>query len=216
MATMKRDRKFKQSVYPNFGIMIVLAIILLKPDLSNILSSLQGNDEFGKYFFVMMLGFSVNAAILQLPYTDTPEAAWIYRALPFTAHGDIISGATKAMLTKFLIPIYFIIAIPSMLLWGLTFAFQILLSVLGNILLVLVIVSTRETLLPFTRVREMQQKGLNTVRAIFSMIFMVMMAGLIYATKLIPVWITAAICGIVYCCIIFIFRSIRNRKFKFA
>jgi ABC-2 type transport system permease protein len=216
MATMKRDRKFKQSVYPNFGIMIVLAIIVLKPDLSNILSSLKGNDEFGKYFFVMMLGFSVNAAILQLPYTDTPEAAWIYKALPFTAHGDIISGATKAMLAKFLIPIYIIITIPSVLLWGIPFVSQILLSVLGNILLVLIIVSTRETLLPFTRVREMQQKGINTIRGIFSMIFMVMMAGLIYATRFIPIWITVAICSIVYCCIILIFRSVRKRKIKFA
>lgn len=216
LSTVKRDRKFKQSVYPNFGMIIVLAIVLLKPDLTNLIGSLQENDEFRKYFFIVILGFSMNNAILQLPYTDTPEAAWIYRALPFNAYGEIITGSVKAMLIKFLIPIYVIITIPSLMLWGFPFVAQILLSVLCNILLVQLIVLFQDTVLPFTRIREMQQKGTNSLRAFFSMIMLLVISGLIYSTKFIPFWSTILICGIITFFIVLIFRQIRKRKFRFS
>src|SRR5664280_3291613 len=85
VSTTRRDRKFKQAVYPYFGIMIVFAIAILKPDLTNLAVSLQEKGQFSKYLFIVIVGFSGNAAIMQLPFTDSPEAAWIYRALPLKA-----------------------------------------------------------------------------------------------------------------------------------
>jgi hypothetical protein len=62
----------------------------------------------------------------------------------------------------------------------------------------------------------MQQKGLNSLMAILSMILMTIAGGLIYLTKFIPVWITALVCVLAGYCIILIYRHIRNRKMKFA
>jgi hypothetical protein len=215
LATTKRDRKFKQTVYPNFGIMLVFAIVVLKPDLANLAGSLQG-DDFRKYFFIMIMGFSVFNAILQLPYTDTPEAGWIYRALPVTSHSHLLTGSVKAMLSKFLAPIYIILTIPSLILWGFPFLFQIILSFVANVFLVQVSILFQDTFLPFTRIREMQQKGANSLMAIISMILMTFAGGLIYLTKFIPVWVNALVCILATYCIVLIFKHIRKRKFIFT
>ncbi|MEI6048169.1 MAG: hypothetical protein WCS03_04665 [Bacteroidota bacterium] len=137
MATTKRDRKFKQSVYPYFGIMIVFAIVILKPDLHNPVVSLQEMGELSKYLFIFLVGFSGSAAVSQLPYTDTPEAAWIYRALPLKERGHLLTGAVKAMLIRFFLPVYLLVTVSSLFLWGFNIFPQIVLGGMGIILLIL-------------------------------------------------------------------------------
>ncbi len=66
--------------------------------------------------------------------------------------------------------------------------------------------------LPFTRIREMQQKGTNTITAVFSMILLGLLAGFVYLTSFISVWITFLICG---SCVVFItlaFRAVRRNS----
>lgn len=210
VATTSRDRKFKQSVYPFFGIMIVFGVIILKPDLTNLAVSLQENGELSKYFFIVICGFSGSTAILQLPYTDTPEAAWIYKALPLKEHGHLLTGAVKAILFRFIIPIYLLITIPSILLWGSSVFPQIILSGLGNVLLVLIAIIFQKMELPFTQVREMHQKGTNSLRAILNMILMFLLVGFVYATSFLSGWITILICGLVAGLIVLILRFIRK------
>ena len=209
-ATTRRDRKFKQSVYPYFGIMIVFAIVILKPDLKNLAVSLQEKNEFSKYLFMVIVGFSGNAAIMQLPYTDTPEAAWIYKALPLKGYGHLMTGAIKAILFRFFIPVYLLLTVPSMLLWGSSVLPQVALGCLGNTVIILLVIIFQRRELPFTRVREMQQKGTNSLFAIFSMILMFIIGGIVYGTSFLPGWITVLICGLVAGIIALIFRFIRK------
>jgi len=213
VATTRRDRKFKQSVYPYFGIMIVFAVVILKPDLTNLAVSLQEKSEFSKYFFIVICGFSGSTAILQLPYTDTPEAAWIYRALPLKEHGHLLTGAVKAILLRFFVPIYLLILIPSILLWGSSVFPQIVLSGLGNVLIVLIVILFQKMELPFTQLREMQQKGTNSLIAILSMILMFLIAGFVYLTSFLSGWITFLICGSVAGLIVLMFRYIRKKSY---
>ena len=213
MATTRRDRKFKQSVYPFFGMMIVFAVVILKPDLTNLGASLQEKSELSKYFFIAVCGFSGSTAVLQMPYTDTPEASWIYMVLPLNKHGHLLTGSVKALLYKFFVPIYLLITIPSILLWGSAFLPQIVLIGLGNILLTLTVIALQKMVLPFTRLREMQQKGTNSIIAIFSMILMFMVGGLAYLTSFLSGWITFLICGSAAGLIVSMFRTIRKKTY---
>jgi len=213
MATTRRDRKFKQSVYPLFGMMIVFAVVILKPDLTNLGASLQEKGELSKYFFIAICGFSGSSAVLQLPYTDTPDAAWIYKALPLKEHGHLLTGSVKALLFKFFVPIYLLITIPSILLWGSAFLPQIVLIGLGNILLTLTAIVIQKMVLPFTRLREMQQKGTNSIIAILSMILMFMVGGFAYLTSFLSGWITFLICGSAAGLIVLMFRFIRKKTY---
>jgi len=210
MATMRRDRKFKQSVYPFFGIMVVFAIAILKPDLSDLVASLQVKGSYTKYFFIVICGFSGNAAIMQMPYTDTPEAAWIYRALPVKEYGHLQTGVLKAILFRFFIPVYLIITVPSILIWGLSIIPQIVLSALFNVFIILISCIIKKKELPFSQTREMQQKGANTIMAIFSMTLMFMIGGIVYLTSTFYGWITFLICGLMALLIDYMFRFIRK------
>ena len=210
VSTTRRDRKFKQAVYPYFGIMIVFAIAILKPDLTNLAVSLQEKGQFSKYLFIVIVGFSGNAAIMQLPFTDSPEAAWIYRALPLKEYGHIMTGALKAILSRFYIPVYLLLTIPCIILWGISIIPQLILSGLGNILIVMLSVLFQKMELPFTRARDMQQKGTNTLIAILSMILMFITAGGVYLTSLLPLWVTLLICGFALVLIVLIFRYVRK------
>jgi ABC-2 type transport system permease protein len=61
VATTRRDRKFKQAVYPYFGFMMVFAIVILKPDLTNLAVSLQEKGQFSKYLFIVIVGNNATA-----------------------------------------------------------------------------------------------------------------------------------------------------------
>ncbi len=216
MATTRRDRKFKQTVYPYFGIMIVFAVVVLKPDINNFIGSLQDKNDINRYFFMVILGFSGSAAIMQLPYTDTPEAAWIYRIIPLKENGHLVSGALKAMLLKFFTPVYILISVPLLLLWGGSVIPQILLSYLCNILIILIAILIMKKELPFTHPREMQQKGMNSIIAFLSMIFMFLIAGFIYLTSSLYGLITILICCLVSGLIFLIFRHIRKTVYALS
>lgn len=216
MATTRRDRKFKQTVYPYFGIMIVFAVVVLKPDINNLIGSLQGKNDISRYFFMVILGFSGSAAIMQLPYTDTPEASWIYRIIPLKENGYLVSGALKAILFKFFTPVYILISVPLLLLWGWSVLPQILLSYLCNILIILIAILIIKKELPFTHPREMQQKGMNSIIAFLIMIFMFLIAGLVYFTSSLDGFITILICCLVYGLIFLIFRHIRKTAYPIS
>jgi hypothetical protein len=216
VATTRRDRKFKQTVYPYFGIMIVFALVILKPDLKNLSVSLHELNGFNKFFFITIIGFAGSIAVSQLPYTDTPEAAWIYTALPLQEHSHLLSGAVKAMLVRYCLPVYLVVTVPALWLWGLKTLPQILLSGFGIVLLILFSLIIQRMELPFTEIREMQKKGTNSLMAIFNMILIGLLAGLLYLTSLISIWITCIICFLAAGLIVLFFRVLRNRKYSFS
>jgi ABC-2 type transport system permease protein len=147
---------------------------------------------------------------MQLPYTESPEAAWIYRALPLKEYGHIMTGAFKAILSRFYFPVYLILTIPCIILWGISIMPQLILSGLGNILIVMVPLLFQKMELPFTQARDMQQKGTNSLLAILSMILMFIVAGVVFITSLLPGWICYLICGFASVLIVLIFRSVRK------
>ncbi len=208
--TTKRDRKFKQAVYPYFGIMIVFGLGILLPDLTNLVKSLKENNDMRRYLFLALLGFMGSIATIQLPFTDTPEASWIYNIVPLKEHGHLMTGALKAVLLKFLTPLYFLIAIPLIFIWGPAFVPQIILTFLFCILVILIGILVMKKELPFTCSREIQQKGNNSIVAFISMIFMFLTAGLVYFTSHLFVLITILICCLIYGLIVLLFRHLRK------
>lgn len=216
ITTTGRDRKFKQSVYPYFGVMIVFAFAILKPDFNNIIASIQNTKELSKYFFIVMCGFSANAAIMQLPYTDTPEASWIYRIIPLKENGQLLTGAIKALLIKFLLPVYFFVTVFAVVLWGLSLFPLIILGAFCNIIIILLGIIFQTNELPFTRSREMQQKGANSIIAFFTMILMFLVAGVVRIVALLPVWIIIVTCFIAAGFVVLQFRFIRKKSYRLS
>ncbi|MHC1702593.1 MAG: hypothetical protein AB9846_01675 [Tenuifilaceae bacterium] len=213
MSITKRDRKFKQSVYPSFGIIIVMAILMIKPDFSSFSATLQKMSEDKNFFFFIFFGFFGTTALTQLPYTDTPEGAWIYKALPITDHGHILTGAIKAMLFKFFVPIVIILFAITYSIWGVS---KLPSLFIGTMLIVLInqysIIFTKMSL-PFTLARDMQQKGANMARMFVLMALMGVTIGLVYLSQKLNIWIVAGVCILLVLMIVNAYTIIRKRNY---
>lgn len=213
MSITKRDRKFKQAVYPSFGIMFVMAILMIKPDFSSLSATLLKLNDPKNFFIFMFLCFFGTTAITQLPYTDTPEGAWIYKALPITNHGHLLTGAIKAVLFKFFLPILVILFTVTLSIWGIS---KLPALLVGSMLIILInqySIIFMKMELPFTQVRDMQQKGTNMARMFVLMLFMALTIAFVYLSTILNIWINLAILVILFLMIINAYSQIRNRNY---
>ncbi|MBN1650887.1 MAG: hypothetical protein JW857_06140 [Bacteroidales bacterium] len=216
MKTTQRDRKFKQSVYPMFGFIPVFALMMLKPDFKNLMGSIHKLGETNHYLFFVFIGYFGTISIMQLQFTDNPEASWIYKALPFTKHGHLLSGAVKAMLYKFFVPIYLILTLFTILIWDVQIFPKMLLGGLLTMLEALVIVIIQKTELPFTQAREMQQKGASVLKMILGMFLIGIIVGLVYLSSFIANWIILLISVFIIGIIMLTYRAIRAKKYTIS
>ena len=213
MAVTKRDRKFKQSVYPSFGIIIVMAVLMLKPDFSNFAASLQKLSENKNFFFFLFFGFFGTTALTQLPYTDTPEGSWIYKALPIQKHGHLLTGAVKAMLFKFFLPLQIAIFFLTLYVWGVPKLMGLLVGTLLIILINQYSIILMNMSLPFTQARDMQQKGTNMARMFLLMFLLGLTIGFVYLTFMMNIWVVIAISFVLILAIVNAYSQLRNRKY---
>jgi hypothetical protein len=214
MAITRRDRKFKQAVYPMYGFMLVIVFAMLRPDFNHLSAWLQNLGETKNYLMFVFFGFFATSSITQMQYTDTPEAGWVYRALPITSPGHILSGAVKAMLIKFFVPMYTVLTITAMFIWGIRILPLMLLGAVLIILSTLITLNVRNTSLPFTQPREIQQTGDNFLKAMLGMFIMGVLVGIIYLASFLPVWSLYLLSAIILVANSFVFQSIRKIVFK--
>lgn len=216
MAVTRRDRKFKQAVYPAFGGMIVLAFAMLRPDINNFAHWIQEISTSQKYLTFIFFGFFATTSIVQFQYTDNPEAGWIYRVLPIKTPGHILSGAIKAMLIKFFIPMYTVLSITVLLIWGIKLLPTMILGAVLTITSTIVTLNLQNTSLPFTQAREMQQKGSNFLKTMLGMLTMGFVVLLVFLASYLPNWtIIIVSVGVLFLNSV-AFKFIREIKFKFT
>ncbi len=114
-----RDRKFKLKTYPTFGYMLIIAFVLTLIDEGTILQNLQRLPSGQKYIIFLYIGcILIPIVVLQQRFSDQYEAAWIYHTLPFAKPGDIQKGSLKAMIFKYGLPVFALLAILVFLIWG--------------------------------------------------------------------------------------------------
>ena len=214
MKTTQRDRKFKQAVYPMLVFIPVMAIMILKPDFSNLMESIQKLGDTHRYLYFIFLGFFSTMSILQLPYTDTPEASWIYKALPFRQPGHIISGSVKALLYRFFFPVYAFLILCALLIWNIRVFPEMLLGGILTILMTLIMVVIQQTGIPFTQARESQQKGNTIVAAILGSVMMGAIVGLVYLSSSLVGWLILIFCLVAIGLVVFTNRAIRSKNYQ--
>jgi hypothetical protein len=210
MAITKRDRKFKQAVYPSFGLMLVFAFIAFRPDLNDIAGSLRQLGDTSKYFMLIFFGAFATTSLGQIVFTDTPEAGWIYRALPITQPGHLMSGALKAMLVKFFLPSYLLLFTPALFIWGFKIIHLVIIACLMTITLSILGTYWQKPGLPFSQPREMVQKGGQFARLMLFLTIIGVITGIIYLISLLPVWWTIPIALSIIVTNSFVWRAMRR------
>ena len=119
---VSRNRDFKLKVYPVFGYLIILFVMLMFTFWEEIdPSHVDIHTSALKTPFLMTVYLSCMicvTALYQLPYSEQYKSAWIYYVPPLERPGIILRGALKVCMVKFVLPLVFLISFLSIGLVG--------------------------------------------------------------------------------------------------
>ncbi|MEO5996278.1 MAG: hypothetical protein ABIN89_06100 [Chitinophagaceae bacterium] len=170
-----RLRDFKLKVYPSIGYIAVLIVIMFFNNNELSIAELKSSNSQIRAIVISILyssSFLLVLAIGQLQYSDKFKAAWFYFTMPIKKPGLIFSGALKAAVVKFYIPIMLLLSVLGIVLIGFHLLPNLVLGLLNVLLgcLILSLITLRN--LPFSASQQTSQKAGVIFRGFLSM-FMV-------------------------------------------
>lgn len=165
-----RSRDFKLRFYPSIimiPVYFVITVVFPLGKEDDISPNLYNSSFylFGFYFSIFLL----ISALGVLPYADRYKASWFYRAYPIESPGRILTGSYKALLVKYFLPIYAIITVATVYLFGmrvLNDAFFALFALLATVTGVAMLTNN---ILPFTKSWDEASRGGNIGFLLLSM-----------------------------------------------
>jgi ABC-2 type transport system permease protein len=164
-----RSKDFKLKVYPAIGYMIVVSILPFLSKRNFNLNKLRDSDA-APFFYIGFLYFSsflVMQAIAQMIYSEKFKAAWIYFITPVKAPGQFISGALKAALAKFYIPIVILVSAAAIILAGPKLLPNLLLGLFNEVLICSLITYRTIKELPFSMQQSNDAKSGSFIKGLF-------------------------------------------------
>jgi ABC-2 type transport system permease protein len=178
---LSRDRKIKLKIYPSVGYIVVFGIVFM----------MRGRDDFSttwhnlsntQYYLVLIyFTFMISqVALREIPYSDDFRASWFYSSAPIDKPGEILSGMVKAIFIKLFLPIYILISVFIVFVWGTPVLDDIVFGLFNNILILLIMATIGKRILPLTIEPSVKQQTGNLVRGIFMMLCMAIPGGLHY------------------------------------
>ena len=150
---IKSERNFKLKTYPNIAMSLVFPFIFLFnfirsyesfADWKNHMAS--SNEFFTLYICIFML----TPVILMVKYSDQFKASWIYKAVPIDDMASIFKGTYKGVFYKMILPVYTILALVYLWVFGLRIIPQIIAILFVIIILNLITVKLMDKHIPFS------------------------------------------------------------------
>jgi ABC-2 type transport system permease protein len=164
-----RDRKFKLRVYPSLAYMLIYPVFMFGNGQQNQTFMDQINamkDSPSKA--IMMIYFSlmaINIIITQIEQSDEFKASWIFQMAPINKPGEVLSGAFRSIIVKFITPILLILSIILPLLWGINILIDLLFGIITILNLNLIINLGLTNYFPFSQ--EINNKSKNSMIKVF-------------------------------------------------
>jgi ABC-2 type transport system permease protein len=174
-----RSRDFKLKVYPSMGYMLVLIVVMFARSKKLSFELLASNGMEFKIFMigcVYLMSLMLVTAISQMVYSEKYKAAWIFNVAPVEYPGEVISGAVKAIVLKFYVPIILLITIPALVIGGWYAVPNLLLGVFNQVLIAALLVYINFRSLPFSRKQNANMNGGSFIRNMGVMVISVFIA----------------------------------------
>lgn len=115
---MKTDPDFKARTYPTFGmqIAVIITFVFLTP--GNALKNAPVTGDIGYYAFIYIGTCFMASTLANLQFGSQHQAVWLYHALPINSAGAMLSGALKAFILRFILPLNLIVTALCAWKWG--------------------------------------------------------------------------------------------------
>lgn len=167
-----RSRDFKLKVYPSIGYLLVYAVVIFLNHKVTIdeLRLQTASSKITIISITYISTFIISLALDQLKFSDKFKASWIYFTTPVKKPGLILTGAFKATIIKFVVPIGIIILVAGTTVLGIRIVPNLLLGLANVLLSCLIIATLTVTILPFSTAQNNSQKTGAIIRGLVSMI----------------------------------------------
>ncbi len=151
---LSNERKLKLRLYPQLAFALVMPFLMLSGMIrggvswSDILDDLANSKH---YLAIYWSAIFLASTTTMMSSSENYSGAWIYRVLPIESPVQLLKGALKAFIVKFVIPIYLLIALTFVLLCGLKIIPDLILIFINMIMILLFIFKLNRKELPFYR-----------------------------------------------------------------
>ncbi len=178
-----RSRDFKMKVYPSMGYLVVYIVLIFMRNRDISLDAIRDQSGKGKFLFLGVIyfcSFVLIMALQQLTFSDKYKAAWIYYITPIKSPGKLLSGALKATIVKFYLPIVVITSAAAIIIVGPAVIPNLLLGIFNLFLITTIRAYMSMRDLPFSQQQSASVKGSNFIRGLFIMMIMGILAAMHY------------------------------------
>jgi len=148
---VSRDRQYRMRTYPMLALLVFyFAMFFFESDrnLSETVSEMTASNQH--LMFLYYIAFVAPFFITNLKFSPSYEAAWVYRALPFIRPGEILLGGLKAVIFRYVAPIYLSVSTILVLLWGPRILLDIILAGFTGSFIILLYANTFGRDFPFS------------------------------------------------------------------
>jgi ABC-2 type transport system permease protein len=180
---MKNERDFKLKVYPSLGFSIVIPFLLIFSSLDVDLSRLAGSKSYLSIYFSMII---IPTIMILLKYSGKYKGSWIFRAAPIDQLGPMFSGTIKAFIVKLYLPIFLILSVLFVLLFGAGVVPDLAVVFINACTYAVICFLILKTSIPFSESFDEYNQNGNGVIIFGLMLFAGLFAGLHYLSTLLP------------------------------
>ncbi|MCK6206586.1 hypothetical protein KZX50_14150 [Bacillus infantis] len=180
---MKNERDFKLKVYPSLGFSIVVPFLMIFSSFDTDLSRLEGSKSYLSIYFSMII---IPTIMILLKYSGKYKGGWIFRAAPLDQLGPMFSGTIKAFILKLYLPIYSILSVLFVLLFGARVVPDLVVVFINACTYAVLCFMILKTAIPFSESFDQYNQSGNGVIIFGLMLFAGLFAGLHYLSTLLP------------------------------
>jgi ABC-2 type transport system permease protein len=213
-----RDRKLKLKLYPQwaYSIFILFSGFLggINSDTAwqqNLIELKEGNIYLLYAYFT---GISLFTCIGLIPFSDDFKAAWVYTATPIVRPGDLFMGTIKAIIFKVFTPLFLIMSIVVLGIWGIKTLDDLILVYINAIIFSVLTSKLDRNYLPFSQEHNIQQQGGNFGMMMVLMLMTSVMGAMHYFFATYTPWLVTLMIPLMATALYFLIKDYREMSWK--
>ncbi|MED3792063.1 hypothetical protein P4571_06400 [Niallia alba] len=144
---ISQERDFKLKVYPSLGFSIVIPFLFLYSGTNFEEPEFATSSSYLTIYFTMI---NIPTIIFMLRYSGKYKGAWIFTTLPVSDFYAYYKGSLKAVIIKLYLPIYFLLSIVFVFLFGIRIIPDLLVVFLSAFFYAIVCYQLLDNQIPFS------------------------------------------------------------------
>lgn len=172
---MRNERDFKLKVYPSLGFSIVIPFIFIINGFDTDLDHLTTSKSYLSIYFSLII---IPTIMILLKFSGKYKGAWIYRVAPIQQLKPIFSGTIKAFIFKLYLPIYLLLSIGFIALFGVRVLPDLIVVFLNACSYAVICFMILKKSIPFSESIDQYNQNSNVAIIFGLMLFVGLFAGL--------------------------------------